>query len=86
MWMPDSASFVETRHDMRTQGFPVVVDLRGVRINAGFRAPSTEKPVLVAVQLRDQGWKPYKISFDPLAGAWVALVMGDNSSSHRAED
>jgi hypothetical protein len=47
---------------MRTRGFPVMVDVSGTRIDAEFRAPSTEKPVLIALQLRDRGWEPYKVS------------------------
>jgi hypothetical protein len=40
------------------RGFPVVVVVAGNRIDTGFRAPSTEKPVLIALELRDRGWDP----------------------------
>jgi hypothetical protein len=71
---------------MRTRGFPVMIDVSGTRIDAGFRAPSTERPVLIALQLRDRGWNPCKVSFDPYAGAWVAFVRGGMSASDPAED
>jgi hypothetical protein len=71
---------------MRTSGFPVMIDLNGNRFDAGFRAPSTEKPVLIALQLRDRGWDPYRVSFDPHAGTWVALVLHDSKTGAAAED
>jgi hypothetical protein len=71
---------------MRTRGFPVMVDVSGTRIEAEFRAPSTEKPVLIALQLRDRGWDPYKVSFDPHAGAWVAFVLDWTNANGRAAD
>ena len=70
---------------MRTRGFPVMIDVSGNRIDAGFRAPSTERPVLIALQLRDRGWNPRKVSFDPYAGAWVAFVRGGMSPNDLAE-
>jgi|RhiMetdeSRZDD1v2_1073273.scaffolds.fasta_scaffold2775000_1 hypothetical protein len=71
---------------MRTRGFPVMIDVSGTRIDSGFRAPSTEKPVLIALQLRERGWDPYKVSFDPYAGAWVANVLGKTMANERAEE
>jgi hypothetical protein len=62
---------------MPIRGFPVMIEVSGTRIEAGFRAPSTEKPVLIALQLRERGWNPYRVSFDPHAGAWVALVLNE---------
>jgi hypothetical protein len=45
----------------RTRFFRVLVDVRGHRIEAGFHAPSTEKPVLFALRLREEGWDPYRV-------------------------
>jgi hypothetical protein len=67
----------------RPDGFPVMIDVSGTRIDAGFRSPSTEKPVLIALQLRERGWDPYKVSFDPYAGAWVASVLGKTTANER---
>jgi hypothetical protein len=61
-----------------------MIDLGGSRVNAGFHAPSTEKPVLVALKLRDFGWNPYKVFFDPHAGAWVALVIDKTDVNDRS--
>ena len=71
---------------MHTRGFPVMIDASGTRIDAGFRAASTERPLLIALQLRDRGWNPRKVSFDPYAGAWVAFVLGGMSPNDLAED
>jgi hypothetical protein len=60
---------------MRTRGFPVMIEVEGARIDAGFRAPSTEKPVLIALLLRDRGWDPYRVAFDPHSGAWIARAF-----------
>lgn len=38
-------------------------------------APSTEKPVLIALRLRERGWSPYKVSFAACASAWIALSL-----------
>jgi hypothetical protein len=61
---------------MHAPGFAVFLDIQGKRIPAGFRAPSTEKPVMIALRLRELGWDPYRVTFDALAGAWVAHAFG----------
>jgi hypothetical protein len=63
---------------VRERGFRVLVDVRGHRIEADFHAPSTEKPVLIALSLREQGWDPYRVHFDALLGAWIALVLNES--------
>jgi hypothetical protein len=60
---------------MRVRGSPVFIEIQGDRIEAGFRAPSTEKPVLIALRLRELGWDSYTIFVDPHAGAWIAPMM-----------
>jgi hypothetical protein len=60
---------------MRTRGFPVLVEVNGRRVATGLRAVATEKPVMVALRLRDRGWDPYKVSFDDEAGEWIGLVF-----------
>jgi hypothetical protein len=66
----------KNRYHMRYRGFPIIIEANGSRIDAGFKAPSTEKPVLIALELRERGWDPYRISFDPYAAAWVVSVLG----------
>jgi hypothetical protein len=63
---------------MRQRGFRVLVDVRGHRIEAGFHAPSTEKPVLIALRLREEGWDPYRVHFDAVLGAWIAFVLSES--------
>jgi hypothetical protein len=69
---------------MRTRGFPVLVEVNGRRVATGLRAAATEKPVVIALQLRDRGWDPYKISFDEDGGAWTALVFEAKDQKLRA--
>jgi hypothetical protein len=61
---------------MPHRGFPIFIESNGSRVDAGIKAASTEKPVLIALKLRERGWDPYKVSFDPYAGAWIASVLG----------
>jgi hypothetical protein len=61
---------------MPHRGFPIFIESNGSRIDAGIKAPSTEKPVLIALKLRERGWDPYRVSFDPYAGAWIVSVLG----------
>jgi hypothetical protein len=68
---------------MRERGFRVLVDVRGHRIEAGFRVPSTEKPVLIALRLREEGWDPYRVHFDALLGAWIAFVLKESRRAGR---
>lgn len=60
---------------MRTRVFPVLVDVGGRRVATGLKAAAAEKPVVVALRLRDRGWDPYRVSFDANAGKWVASVF-----------
>jgi hypothetical protein len=66
---------------MRTRGFPVLVEVAGDRTNAGFCAPLTEKPVFIALRLRELGWDPYRVSFDPCASAWIGLSFHSNEDT-----
>jgi hypothetical protein len=68
---------------MRVRGFPVLIDVHGHRTDAGFRAPSTEKPMLIALRLRDLGWDPYKVCFDPESGTWIGYVLEASDSHER---
>ena len=61
--------------EMRKQTFPIFIEADGHRVGTGLRAPATEQPVMVALRLRDRGWDPYKVSFDSVSGAWIALVF-----------
>jgi|GEM_PF-2954526 nitrogen fixation protein FixH len=60
---------------MPVRAYPVLVEVAGNRVKAGFRAPSTESPVQIALQLRERGWDPYRVMFDAAAGAWIARAL-----------
>jgi hypothetical protein len=77
-WLGNALSAGGECLGMRERGFRVLVDVRGDRIEAGFHAPSTEKPVLIALRLREEGWDPYRVHFDALLGAWIAFVLNDS--------
>jgi hypothetical protein len=55
--------------------YPVPIESKLDRIQAGFSAPAGEDRVHIALKLRDKGWPVYKVRFDPESGAWVASVI-----------
>jgi hypothetical protein len=57
---------------MRVRAFPIYVEEAGRRLATGLRATATEKSVVIALRLRDRGWDPHRVSFDPKAGAWIS--------------
>ena len=66
---------------MRKHRFAVVVDERGNRAKVGFSAPASEKPAAIASKLRDLGWDPYRVVFDPRAEAWIAYILKPNGAA-----
>jgi hypothetical protein len=54
---------------------PVLVQTYQGRSSAGISAPDTARPVEVAIRLREKGWRPYRIRFDPEAAVWIANVI-----------
>jgi len=55
--------------------YPVLVETYQGRSPAGLSAPATAKPVEVALALREKGWAPYRIRFEPEEDAWIAKVI-----------
>ena len=66
---------------MTTRTFPIIVQVDDARIDTRLRALSNEKPVVVALRLRDRGWDPYKVSFDPKTGEWIAQAFERRQAS-----
>jgi len=60
---------------MRKRLYPVLVETYQGRSPAGLAAPATAQPVEVALALREKGWVPYHIRFDPEEAVWIAKVI-----------
>jgi hypothetical protein len=60
---------------MRKRLFAVLVETYQGRSSAGLYAPATAQPVEVALALREKGWVPYRIRFEPEAEVWIAKVI-----------
>ena len=54
---------------------PVLVETYQGRSPAGLSAFTTAQPAEVALALREKGWVPYRIRFDPEADVWIAKVI-----------
>jgi hypothetical protein len=54
---------------------PVLIEMEAGRLQAAVKVPRKANPVEVSLALRDKGWSPWRIWFDPEAGAWIASVI-----------
>jgi hypothetical protein len=53
----------------------VLIETRKGRIKAPFTVPESAGAVDVSLRLREVGWTPYKIYFDPETKVWIAIVI-----------
>jgi len=60
---------------MARQMCPVLIEIEQGRLEAGVRAPVKANPAEVSLALRDKGWSPCRVWFDPEACAWIASVI-----------
>jgi hypothetical protein len=60
---------------MRKRLYPVLVETYHGRSPTGLSAPATAQPVEVALALREKGWVPYRIRFEPEEDVWIAKVI-----------
>jgi hypothetical protein len=60
---------------MRKRICPVLVETYQGRCPSGVHAPPSAHPTGVAIALREKGWVPYRIWFDPQENLWVAKVI-----------
>ena len=54
---------------------PVLIEMETGRLAVALRARADAKPAEVSLALRDKGWSPCRVWFDPEAGAWIASVI-----------
>jgi hypothetical protein len=54
---------------------PVFVENKKRRVRAPFSMPAGASPVDVSLRLREHGWAPYRIYFELLSQAWIAIVI-----------
>ena len=55
--------------------YPVLVETYQGRGSTGVFAAATAQPAEVALAVREKGWSPYRIWFDPEATVWIAKVI-----------
>jgi hypothetical protein len=60
---------------MRKRLCPILIETYQGRFAAGLYAPPTAQPAEVALALREKGWEPYRIRFDPEEAVWIAKVI-----------
>jgi hypothetical protein len=60
---------------MRKRLCPVLVETYQGRSPSGVSAPATAHPTDVTLALREKGWVPYRIWFEPEEDLWVAKVI-----------
>jgi hypothetical protein len=60
---------------MRKRNCPVLVETYQGRSLSGVYAPPKARAVEVALALRQKGWVPYRIWFEPEEELWVAKVI-----------
>jgi hypothetical protein len=53
----------------------VLIEIDLQRLPAGINASSKAEPAEVSLALRDKGWSPCRVWFDPHEGAWIASVI-----------
>ena len=54
---------------------PVLIEMERHRHPAGFSAPLAAERAEVSLALRERGWSPCRVWFDPQEGVWVASVI-----------
>jgi hypothetical protein len=60
---------------MRKRVCAVLIETYQGRSPAGLFASRTAQPVEVALALREKGWEPYRIRFEPEENVWIAKVI-----------
>jgi hypothetical protein len=60
---------------MRKGQCSVLVETYQGQSPAGIFAAPTADPAEVALALREKGWMPYRIRFEPDANVWIAKVI-----------
>ncbi len=60
---------------MRKRNCPVLVETYQGRSPSGVYAAPTARPVEVTLALREKGWVPYRVWFEPQEDLWVAKVI-----------
>ena len=60
---------------MRKRQWPVLVETYQGRFPTRLSAPDNAQVHEVALAVREKGWAPYRIWFDPDASIWIAKVI-----------
>ena len=60
---------------MRKYLCPVLVETYRGLCPSGLAVPPTAQPAEIALALREKGWVPYRIRFEPEGNVWIAKVI-----------
>lgn len=60
---------------MRKRQRPILVETYKGRFQTGLSALPKAQPYEVALALRENGWAPYRVRFDPEQAVWIANVI-----------
>ena len=55
---------------------PIIVELGGTIIRSELFASDMEKPADIAIKIREEGWKPFRVRFDDNNSTWIVSSLG----------
>jgi len=54
---------------------PILVESKGQVVKTRLFASDAEQPADIAIRIRKEGWKPYRVRFDGSNSAWVVSTL-----------
>jgi len=64
---------------MRTKSrvrYPILVEFEGTMTRSELFASETEKPADIAIKIREEGFRPYRVRFDDNSSTWIVSSLG----------
>ena len=54
---------------------PVIVEFEGKMTRSELFASDTEKPADIAIKIREEGFRPYRVRFDDNNSTWIVSAL-----------
>ena len=54
---------------------PILVESKGQAVKTHLFASDAEQPADIAIRVREEGWKPFRVRFDDSNSAWVVSTL-----------
>ena len=54
---------------------PIFVESKGEVVKTHLFASDAEQPADIAIRVREEGWKPFRVRFDNSNSAWVVSTL-----------